>query len=385
MQKRRGFIIATVIAIVIIITSIAVVYYSNLIGSRYASQKPTLSQHTQTNKTTTSSEHKAEITKLCSSGIIINNVNRTILNEIVELSEKFGILIDNNSRTYYVIIFVSPTCPFCKTEILSLEQVLTSMKNISVIIVPVPEHGFPDMLNVAVLYCILEKYGSKIAFRALLDMYHDYYTRGSEIYYPNLINISRTYGIVDITKCIGFYNYTTLIYGTYPQYRNLHATFINCTKPFYEECMKNVDNSTKCREECSIYINMQINKTISKLIGMYRNLMTKQSLNISELESYNSNLDRAIRSLIVWIFVNLKLHKEILKGLGTPEIIYVDTNSSRVLIYLGLQIPMSKVREYIPYVWSTVVPYNKVPRDLQDEVYSVFTSCMRALVSPAKS
>ncbi len=56
-------------------------------------------------------------------GAYITGLSNKTLNTILTFVRKFGFIDVNGSSDLYVIMFVSPTCPFCKTEILSLIKV----------------------------------------------------------------------------------------------------------------------------------------------------------------------------------------------------------------------------------------------------------------------
>ncbi len=185
----------------------------------------------------------------CKGGILVK-LNNTQVKVIEEILKRYGIEVRRGSSSLYVIFIVSPTCPFCKTEILSLYMsgVFTNRTlpgNPTIIIMPVPEHGFPDILYVAQLYCIYEKHG--IFMPVLLYMYHHYTMNGNLIYFPNSSKIDEIYNI-SLIECLNLPpGNITLIYTKIPiEGGYLYATVLNCTKAFYERCMKNLgSNSTR--------------------------------------------------------------------------------------------------------------------------------------------
>ncbi|NPA23074.1 MAG: hypothetical protein GXO23_02080 [Crenarchaeota archaeon] len=187
--------------------------------------------------------------KACSGGKLVK-LNSTQIRAIEDLLRWYGIEVRKGSDTLYVIFIVSPTCPFCKTEILSLylSGVFTNMTlpgNPTIIIMPVPEHGFSDVLYVAQLYCIYKRHG--IFMPVLLYMYHHYTMNGSIIYFPNSTKIDELYH-VNLIQCINLpLNNITLTYTKIPiEGGYLYATFLNCTKMFYERCMRaEASNSTR--------------------------------------------------------------------------------------------------------------------------------------------
>ena len=186
--------------------------------------------------------------KACKGGILIR-LNQTQIKVVEEILNRYGIKVREGSDTLYVIFVVSPTCPFCKTEILSLylSGVFTNGTlpgNPTIIIMPVPEHGFPDMLYVAQLYCIYSKH--RIFMPVLLYMYHHYTMNGNLIYFPNSSKIDELYNI-SLIECLNLPSSNiTLIYTKIPiEGGYLYATMLNCTRAFYENCMKSLSNGTR--------------------------------------------------------------------------------------------------------------------------------------------
>ena len=53
-------------------------------------------------------------------GLIAKNVTKENIMKFLELVKKYGFVVKKGSNSTYVVMFVSPTCPYCKTEILSL-------------------------------------------------------------------------------------------------------------------------------------------------------------------------------------------------------------------------------------------------------------------------
>jgi len=111
-------------------------------------------------------------------------------------------------------------------------------------IMPVPEHGFPDMLYVAQLYCIYSKH--RIFMPVLLYMYHHYTVNGNLVYFPNSSKIDELYN-VSLIECLNLPpGNITLTYTKIPiEGGYLYATMLNCTREFYRRCVNSLRNSTK--------------------------------------------------------------------------------------------------------------------------------------------
>ncbi len=187
--------------------------------------------------------------KTCPGGTLLK-LNSTQIKALESILREYGIEVRKGSSYLYVIFIVSPTCPFCKTEILSLYLSgvfanRTLPGNPTIMIMPVPEHGFPDILYVAQLYCIYSKH--RIFMPALLYMYHHYTVNGNVIYFPNSSRIDEIYNI-SLIQCINMpRSNITLSYTEIPiEGGILYATSLNCTRTFYIRCMRSMkNNSTK--------------------------------------------------------------------------------------------------------------------------------------------
>ena len=229
----------------------------------------------------------------------------------------------------------------------------------TIIIVPVAEHGVPDVLNLVFYYCAINR--SYSPYKTLMLLFNNYRFNGSVTYYPDILKLSsRVLKISFVKDCLGISNNSNITVSyVYLKGSNLYATILNCSDKFFKQCMEANHNETYCMHKC-VELTYDLVRT-------------------------NEYLFKSSMSAISWMIVNKMISEQILSRLGTPEIIYMyypsaNSNSVRVLVYLGLQVPPNINPLELQAALSSALEHNTVPREFAEKVRDVFFACVHAII-----